>query len=344
MTRENATDEALEWTIRVQHPEFAAWDELTAWLAADPRNAEDFHRLTLLDDEVVAAIGDAPAQPAQPVQSVAPILSAQTARPRAASRGGWRRWGRVAAGVALVAGLGSLALGLIKRAPPGVSPGASPGASSTIVAITTRPGERRDLRLADGTQVALAGASRLSIDATGRHAELEEGQAMFSVVHDPARPFSVRLGAATVTDVGTIFDLRRREGRNAVAVAQGEVRVEGAGAPVEVVAGRRLRFGGGAAVELDAIAPNAVAGWRGGRFSYADAPVTEVVADIEQTTGAQIRMSPEVANRRFAGAIAVSSGDAGQTLRSVAPVMGLSVAREGQVWVLSSAHDSLQRQ
>jgi transmembrane sensor len=58
MTPETASveAEALEWTIRVQHPDFAEWDALTAWLMADPRHAECFDRLTLRDDEVATAL------------------------------------------------------------------------------------------------------------------------------------------------------------------------------------------------------------------------------------------------------------------------------------------------
>jgi ferric-dicitrate binding protein FerR (iron transport regulator) len=52
--------EALEWVIRVQHPEFADWDALSAWLAADPRHAEIFERLALLDDEIAALLGGDP--------------------------------------------------------------------------------------------------------------------------------------------------------------------------------------------------------------------------------------------------------------------------------------------
>ena len=61
-TPETATAEAeaLEWVIRVQHPEFADWDALSAWLAADPHHAEIFEQLALLDDEIAALLGDDP--------------------------------------------------------------------------------------------------------------------------------------------------------------------------------------------------------------------------------------------------------------------------------------------
>lgn len=330
MTRDDAIEaEALEWTKRVHHPSFKDWEELDAWLEADPHRAEIFNRLAALDDEVaddLRELRDHPIRRTQPTQPPQPLRS------RPAARNAWRSVGLLAASVALVLGLGTIGFDLARKA--------APSAASSTIAVTTRAGERRDLRLADGTQVAVAGGTRLTIDAATHRAELDQGEATFSVVHDPKRQFTVRLGAATVVDVGTVFDLRRRDGRNTVAVALGEVRVEGVGAPVALVAGRRLRFGGGGSVELDTITPAAASGWRQGRFNYIDAPVSDVAADIEQTTGARISVAPQIANRRFSGAIAMQ-GNAETVLRNVAPAMGLTIARNGDVWVLNPAHDPL---
>jgi len=328
MTRETAIieAEALDWTIRVQHPDFAEWDALTAWLAADPRRADCFHQLTLRDEEIATAVRDAPA-PFAPRRAPVARLRRPFAPPRRAT------WGLLAAGLALVLVPAALWLGRASL---------TPRAPSTTLAVTTKAGERRELRLADGTQVEVAGATRLWIDPMARSARLDEGQATFSVAHNAARRFVVRMGDATVTDVGTVFDLRRRDGRSVVAVAQGEVRVEGVGAPVELTAGRRLRFAGASAPELDVISPSAATAWRQGRFSYEDASIAEVAADIEHATGARIRLAPQVAAKRFAGTIVIT-GDAGQAVRKVAPVLGLSATRAGDVWVLESAHEVARR-
>jgi transmembrane sensor len=329
MSREDAIEaEAFEWTKRIQHPSFADWEALDAWLEVDRRHAELFNRLASLDDEVaegVRELRDHPIRPAPPMQPP------QSLRPRLPARPTWRSAGRLAASLALVVGLGAIGLGLAWRT--------APGARSSTMAIVTAAGQRRSVRLADGTLVTVAGGTRLLVDAAAHRAELDEGQATFSVVHDPNRRFAVRLGQATVVDVGTVFDLRRREGRNTIAVAQGEVRVEGLGAPVELAAGRRLRFDG-ATTEFAQISPNAATAWQAGRFNYVDAPISDVIDDIAQTTGARVRVAPQIANRRFSGSMAIQ-GDAGEALRNVAPAMDLTVAREGDVWVLHPAHDPL---
>jgi transmembrane sensor len=320
MTRETATieAEALDWTIRVQSPGFEDWDALTAWLAEDPRRGDCFHRLTLLDEEIATVLRENPPRP-RPVAQV----------PKRALR----RWAPLAAGLALV--LVPAALWFGRARPPS-------HAQPTILAVETRAGERRVLRLADGTRVVIAGATRLSIDPAARRAQLEVGQATFAVARDPARRFVVRMGDATITDVGTVFDLRRRDGRSAVAVAEGEVRVDGVGATVELHAGRRLRFTGAFAPKLDMISPSAASAWQQGRFSYDDATIADVAADIENATGARIRLSPRAASQRFAGTIAIG-GDVGQTLHNLAPVLGVSVSRAGDFWVMDSARDAGRR-
>ncbi len=328
MTHEGAIEaEAREWTKRVQHPSFTDWEALDAWLEADRRHAKLFNRLAALDDEVAEGVRELRANPIARAQSLQP---ARRPRHEPRTHRAWRRFGPLAAGVALVLGLGVVGLGLTRRA--------APVAESQPLTIATRPGERRDLRLADGTQLAVAGGTRLVIDSAAHRAELDQGEATFRVVHDPGRQFSVRLGEATVIDVGTIFDLRRRDGRSTIAVTQGAVRVEGVGASVAVAGGQRLRFSSGEAPQLDAIAADAATGWQRGRFNYVEAPVADVVADIAQATGAEIRVAPQVANRRFSGVMAIR-GDAGAALRNVAPAMGLTVARTGDVWVLNPAHD-----
>ena len=320
--------EAREWTLRVQDPEFTDWDALTAWLAADPRHAACFDRLTLLDDGVASAIREAPPTPT-PIAAVRKPVLPRPVPPKPALPS----WALLAAGLALALVFGAVLIGRGRLTAP------APKASLTVA---TRDGERRQLRFADGTTILVAGGTRLWIDPQARRARLDEGQATFSVAHDPARRFAVRLGRATVVDVGTVFDLSHREGRGVVAVAQGEVRVEGVGVPVDLAAGRRLRFAGGSVVALDVIAPGAATAWQQGRFSYADASIAEVVADIEHVTGARIRLSPQVAAQRFAGTITIA-GDAGQAVRDVAPVLGLSASRAGDVWALEPGREAPRR-
>ncbi len=84
--------------------------------------------------------------------------------------------------------------------------------------------------LADGSIVTLGPLStlRYSTDGTGRDLQLT-GLGRFRVVHDATRPFVVRAGNATTTDLGTDFVVRayREDSTVEVAVSTGRVRIAG---------------------------------------------------------------------------------------------------------------------
>src|SRR5579859_516994 len=309
---------AREWTIRVQHPDFDDWDGLSQWMAEDVRNADEFNRLSLLDQDIAHALGQA-----QPVPSadVIPLLRDDAAGVRSGRRRSAQHWYALAASIMLLA----MPAGLwIRHAMMGS------GASSAI-AIATRPGERRNMALPDGTRIAIAGGTRLSVDADGRSVTMEEGQATFRVTHDPARPFAVKLAGVTVTDVGTLFDVRQRQGESIVSVGQGEVRVTGAGDPIDLTAGRRLSASSRSALRTDAIRPGSVGGWQRGVLDYSDTAIADVAADIASLTGTRIAVSPRAAGLRFSGAITID-GDPERALRRIAPLLGVSVRRHGETW------------
>lgn len=99
-------------------------------------------------------------------------------------------------------------------------------------------GEQRSLQLADGSTVELNARSKIRIHYSKhqRSIDLLEGQALFRVAKDGARPFIVRSATTQVRAVGTEFDVYRKESGTVVTVVEGRVAVL---TPVsELVAGR----------------------------------------------------------------------------------------------------------
>jgi transmembrane sensor len=92
---------------------------------------------------------------------------------------------------------------------------------------STDVGERRSVHLPDGSTVLLDSRSSLRVDFTAatRQVALVHGQALFSVVHDPRRPFLVRAGATVIRDIGTQFDVKQRPDDTVVTVVEGRVAV-----------------------------------------------------------------------------------------------------------------------
>jgi transmembrane sensor len=111
----------------------------------------------------------------------------------------------------------------------------------------TDVGEQRSLALADGSTVELNSRSRIRLRFTPeqRTVELVEGQALFHVAKDAARPFVVDSNGVRVRAVGTQFDVYRRKTATTVTVVEGRVAVlentsDASDAP-DSTAGPRLR-------------------------------------------------------------------------------------------------------
>lgn len=90
-------------------------------------------------------------------------------------------------------------------------------------------GERRELRLADGSVLSLAPGSevRARFDRRRRLVEVVRGQVQFVVGRDPRRPFEVTVGEIRVHDIGTVFQVVRNGDAGAVGLLEGAVEVQG---------------------------------------------------------------------------------------------------------------------
>jgi transmembrane sensor len=91
----------------------------------------------------------------------------------------------------------------------------------------TAIGEQRSLVLMDGSTVELNSRSKIVVQYTrqGRHVELLQGQALFHVAKDAARPFIVKIGATFVRAVGTEFDVYQKRDDTVVTVVEGRVAI-----------------------------------------------------------------------------------------------------------------------
>jgi transmembrane sensor len=91
----------------------------------------------------------------------------------------------------------------------------------------TGTGEQRSITLADGSTAELNSRSRLRVRFSERRriVELLEGQALFSVAKNSARPFIVHSGLAAVRAVGTQFDVYKKSAGTIVTVVEGRVAV-----------------------------------------------------------------------------------------------------------------------
>jgi ferric-dicitrate binding protein FerR (iron transport regulator) len=216
------------------------------------------------------------------------------------------------------------------------SPGRTPVAMREYA---TAAGERLNVTLVDGTQFALAPASRIRVPVTygqvTRDVELE-GEAFFRVVHDDARPFHVRARNADALDVGTAFDVRAYLGDTTVrlAVVEGRVAVRDtmrAVAGVGLGAGDLATVSGhgqiGTARNVD-LAP--YVGWTRGELVFRDTPLRDVVPVLERWYGVTIVVAdPELASRPIYATYDMQSMT--EVLTQVTATVGAHYTRRGKM-------------
>lgn len=302
--RTELDQEALHWLLRVNDPAFEAWEAWDAWMAADPDHADAYWRLAEAEGDAIEALKTAPAPR---VQRIMPRRA--FAFPR--------RWA-IAAAVAVLA-VGGVWIGWSQRAQPWI--------------IETAPGEQRNVTLADGSEVSLAGATRLALDRRHpRDVRLEAGRALFEVTHDAAHPFVVVVGDVTLTDLGTTFDVTRLGDSARVAVSEGIVRVDTRNATATLNAGDAV-VATPDGLESRSVSPEDVASWREGRLSYAGETLAIVAEDLSRALNRRITVSPALAERRFSGSLSTRLDPASQRAR-LERLLGVTVVEDGEGWRL----------
>lgn len=303
-------DAAMAWLIRLQDPEFDRWDDWEGWLTADPAHAEAYWRLA---DDDADLVDPTPA-------AVARIIALDRARPaRARRRAPARR--RVLALIGVAAAV-ALACGLAWTT----------WSSNRVRVIETAPGEARSLTLADGSRVHLSGGSRLALAQNPRHVTLDAGRALFEVAHDDDALFTVQVGDAQVTDLGTVFDVTRLNAGARVSVAEGAVRYDGAGRSETLRAGESLTTLNDRITRRTVDAAG-VAAWRDGRLSYRDETIEVIAQDLALELGRPIAVDPAVAPRRFTGSLVTTGPDA-EARERLAGLLDVVVETDGQGWRL----------
>lgn len=298
---------AIDWLVRQRDPAFADWDRFADWLAEDPAHAEVYDALASLDRDLDAL---------PPATKPSVVIGHES--PHRPSR---RLWfgGAIAAALVAVVAVPQLEL------------------FGTPDRIETAAGEHRSITLADGSMIEINGASVVELDRDRpRFARLASGEAMFHVVHREGDPFVVEAGAARVVDLGTAFNIVRRDRRTSVSVSEGVVLYNPDRDKVRVEAGQAIDAG-----DSDTTPPTVrpidvanVGGWRTGLLVYNDAPLTVVAEDLKRTAGIEVSIAPGAEGQSFRGALIVDK-DRARTVADLAALSGTSAERRGDGWVLT---------
>ncbi|MBS0178311.1 MAG: FecR domain-containing protein [Nitrospira sp.] len=267
-----AWEEANAWLLRVhsglmseqEHQDFVAWRRQDAVHEFQFRQAEQFWQaLNGLASQVRRE--PLPREGAALPAEALPASSGWSSR----SRRRWR-WGMaVAAGLLLAA--------------------FAPGLWSIIEFWSadhhTRAGEHATVSLTDGSLVHLNTRSALSVTLSDhrRSLSLKQGEALFEVAHDPARPFEVAVNGRVVRAIGTIFNIERNGHRTIVSVLEGAVRLFDKETAIDIPAGDRVVVDDTQRASApEPVNTSVVTAWRRHELIFDQMPIEEIVAQMNR--------------------------------------------------------------
>jgi len=199
----------------------------------------------------------------------------------------------------------------------------------------TLSGERRTVTLADGTVIELAPMSLLRVGPRYGHGQRDvdlEGEAFFTVVHNPAQPFTVHARNAETRVLGTTFDVKAYASDAAVevVVATGRVSLKPAHARdgVTLSPGQAGLLGAEGPITVRTVDIAAQTAWRRGRLAFRDARFADVAKTVQQWYGVDIRInSTALADAHVTAQFAGQSVD--EVLDLLAATLNARLVRDG---------------
>lgn len=177
-----------------------------------------------------------------------------------------------------------------------------PNAADAIVYYNSALGERKTITLPDESRITLNAGSGLWVlpDYGDQQRNIElKGEAFFEVRPDKA-PFVVKSAAGSIKVLGTRFNAEAYGSNLNLQVAEGSVQLGGAGNTLVVSAGHGGIVRSGQA-PVSAEGDSTAWAWKNGLLSFRNAPIPDVVAEIERHYGVRVSYPENLAQKRYTG-------------------------------------------
>lgn len=305
--------EAAEWLLRFREGELdarerAAWQR---WLSSNDlhrRAWQRAERLTGLLDDVPGAVGSAPLQQARRT-----------------------RQGRRAALAAI--------MGMMIGAPLARLAWQREPWQHLVADGSTGIGERRALRLADGSELQLNTDTRIALTFNEqlRQVQLLRGEVLLQEATDdrvPARPLLLQLRNAHLSALGARFAVRMWDDHARVAVEQGAVRIQlgDRGDVTQLVsAGQQAVFNATGISAVTALQRNSLA-WVQGVLHAEAMPLGELLSELARYRTGVVRCDPEIAGLLVSGVFQLDDTDT--VLALLQAGFPLRVRYRSRLWVM----------
>jgi ferric-dicitrate binding protein FerR (iron transport regulator) len=209
---------------------------------------------------------------------------------------------------------------------------AVPGGTQKIIA---EAGRQETLQLPEESSVVLNAGSRVVYGrrtfARDRSLRLD-GEAFFRV--KPGSTFIVETPYGQVTVLGTSFNVFARDGKLEVECYTGKVRVTDIdGASVVIEPGQRAVAEDGQVSQSVFVADAAKPEWTDGRFRFENAPLREVIDELERQYDVRVDYTTSIGELTYTGLF--ERGDLDNALQLITWPLHITYVRDGRTIRLS---------
>lgn len=176
--------------------------------------------------------------------------------------------------------------------------------------LTVPPKQDYHIELADGTEVHLNASSTLRFPFIfpGKTREVYlEGEAYFTVAHNPERPFIVHTGTTSVIALGTAFNVNSYDNNTVTtSLVQGTVVTDvGDSLDVTLKPGFEAIYHPGERFKVKRFDETVTLGWREGVYRFRNRPMEELRPVLQRWFGLKLDFSaaPSFQNTHFSGSL-----------------------------------------
>jgi transmembrane sensor len=203
---------------------------------------------------------------------------------------------------------------------------------------TTATGEYREIRLQDGTHIALDARSALDVEFNReqRRIELRSGQLLVETAHGDSRPFIVATKEGELRALGTRFVVRRDDdGHTRLTVLASAVEATVSNGDKHMLkAGEEILLDGRGIMATGRATPGADA-WTHRMLAVENATLAEVIAELARHTRAHIDVDAQIASLPVTGTFPLHDTD--MALAVLASTLPIAQQRDTAWWIRLTA-------
>jgi transmembrane sensor len=212
--------------------------------------------------------------------------------------------------------------------------------SGTAGYVSTRIGEQRSIKLADGSVIMLNTDSGLQMHTAGARLRIEvfRGEVLFDMKPNPSRHLVVSAGGLNISDTATIFAVQVVEnGRIKVTVQEGKVELSGGHMEPFPLEENQQALADNEATLVSvnkAVAPEEIArqlSWRDGILEFQQCTrLSDVAVELNRYNLIKIEVDAQIADLTLGGTFETPSGRFADKLRHVDPRIRSQMTRNGR--------------